>query len=158
MSESFSYIDNSEKIARAIFSPAMIDDEGRISKAAFSLRHNESYISVARMSIEGWLNDIKSIPVNSSRQLEGYGILIVGDVRTLEINFFDKKVSFLVDDKSSSSNKSHAGIIIVYNEMLLKGDKNNGLKPLEKHIPASMLLLKIQTKLANIANKAFVRI
>ena len=42
--------------------------------------------------------------------------------------------------------------------MLLKGDKNNGLKPLEKHIPASMLLLKIQTKLANIANKAFVRI
>ena len=43
-------IDDIEYVARAIFAPAMIDRTGNLSAATFSLRHNEEYFSVARMS------------------------------------------------------------------------------------------------------------
>jgi hypothetical protein len=158
MSEELRHIDDSEFVARAIFSPTMIDSSGKIATVAFTLRHNESYISVAQMSIENWLDDIKSIPVNSLRQLYGYGQLNVGEIRSIEIHFFDNTVQFCVEDKSSENNKSHAGIIVLYGTEPLKGDKIKLLKPLQERIPASMLLLKIQSKLANIANKKFVRL
>ena len=152
------HIVDTESVARAIFSPAMIDSTGNISKAAFGLRHNESYISVARMSVNGWLDDIKSIPETPTRQLFGYGQLIVGEIRSIDVSFFDKQIVFDVEDKSTVNNKSHAGIIVQYDDVQLKGDKNLVLKPLQEHLPASMLLLKIQSKLANIANKKFVRL
>ena len=65
------WIDNSENVARAIFSPAMVDDTGKITKAAFHLRHNEDYFSVSRMNVEGWMTDIKSIPTSNTRECRG---------------------------------------------------------------------------------------
>ena len=156
MSDKKTYIGDAESIARAIFSPAMIDGSGKIAKAAFGLRHNEDYISVARMSVDCWLEDIKSIPVDENRKLVGYGELIVGDVRGIDVHFFDNKIVFDVEDKSSERNKSHAGITICCENTQLKGDKKLVLKPLQARQPASMLLLKIQSSLANIANKGFV--
>ena len=55
-------IDNSANVARAIFSPQMIDASGNITRAAFSLRHNENYISVCLMNVMSWMDDVKSIP------------------------------------------------------------------------------------------------
>ena len=158
MSNPKEHINDTESVARAIFSPSMVDSDGRISKAAFGLRHNENYISVARMSINGWIDDIKNIPENPTRQLVGYGVLEVGEIRGSILSFFEKQIVLDVEDESTERNKSHAGITISYNDEQLQGDKKLSLKPLQPHLPASMLLLKIQSKLANLANKKFVRL
>ena len=63
--------DSSEKVARAIFSPMMIDVQGRITANAFALRHKESYISVNRLAVPSWLDDIKTIPQKRNRMLFG---------------------------------------------------------------------------------------
>ena len=151
-------INSAENVVRAIFSPAMIDNAGNISKAAFSLRHNEDYISVARISIEGWLNDIKSIPVSGNRKLVGYGKMKVCDIKSLDVPFFRKPIVFDVEAKATKKNQSHAGITITYDGEQLRGDKVSFLKPVQEMYPTSMLMLKIQTNLANLANQNFIKI
>ena len=41
---------STEIVARAVFSPLMINESGQLLRTAFSLRHNEGYISVCQMS------------------------------------------------------------------------------------------------------------
>lgn len=151
-------IDDVENVARAIFSPAMIDNTGRISKAAFNLRHNEDYISVARMAVDGWLNDIKSIPVSKNREFVGYGKMNVGNIRNLDVPFFGKPIVFEVEPKATMKNKSHAGIVVSYDGEQLRGDKSSLLKPVHRMFPVPMLLLKIQASLAGLANQDFIKI
>ncbi len=63
-------IPDTENVARAIFSPRMIIGD-EIQPAAFRLRAsiNEDYLSVMRLSIPSWLDDIKRIPKRQNRQL-----------------------------------------------------------------------------------------
>ena len=73
---------NNEDVARAVFSPKMIDGSGRLLLAAFALRvfkdgTKEYYISVSRMSINSWMSDIKKIPQYKNRRLYGYAALNV---------------------------------------------------------------------------------
>lgn len=81
---------DTERVARAIFLPAMLDSNGKVSLAAFTLRHNEGYFSVARMAVEGWLDDLKRIPSSATRQLGGYCKMGVGDVRNLGFTYSEK--------------------------------------------------------------------
>lgn len=146
-----------ERVARAIFLPAMLDSNGNVSLAAFTLRHNEGYFSVARMTVESWLEDFKRIPTSPMRQLGGYCQMIVGDIRNLGFSYCDEyDVVFDVKDKATETNKSHAGIELLFGENALKGDKTAVLKPLPTGISASGLLMRIQTKLTQLASKSFV--
>ena len=81
---------DTERVARAIFLPAMLDSNGKVSLAAFTLRHNEGYFSVARMAVEGWLDDLKRIPSSATRQLGGYCKMGVGDIRNLGFTYNEK--------------------------------------------------------------------
>ena len=81
---------DTERVARAIFLPAMLDSNGKVSLAAFTLRHNEGYFSVARMAVEGWLDDLKRIPASATRQLGGYCKMGVGDIRNLGFTYNEK--------------------------------------------------------------------
>ena len=148
---------DSENVARAIFCPLMVDNTGKLTKAAFFLRHNEDYYSVARMNIDSWQNDIQSIPGANDRIPYGYAIMNVGEIRSLELSFFDSSAIFEVEDKSSLKNMSHAGITVCFEGKQLKGDKKLVLKPLKDNMPASILMLKIQSKLVNLANKSIVK-
>jgi hypothetical protein len=148
--------DSSEKVARAIFSPMMIDAQGRITANAFALRHKESYISVNRLSVPSWLDDIKTIPQNRNRVLFGYSLMAIGDVISQGFKWNDCKVDFFVADKSSRMNKSHAGIFICFDSKVLKGNKDVILSPLDKDTNAPALALFIQMKLAKLANKQLV--
>lgn len=149
---------DSEYVARAIFLPAMLDSNGNVSLAAFSLRHNEDYFSVARMAVEGWLNDIRRIPTSTMRQLGGYCKMGVGDIRGLGFDYDEKnKVAFDVEDKATIVNKSHAGIMLMMSEKLLKGDKSAVLKPLPMGVSATGLLMRIQTRLSLLAGKSVLR-
>ena len=150
---------DAEHVARAIFLPAMLDSNGNVSLAAFTLRHNEGYFSVARMAMEGWMDDIKRIPTTPTRQLGGYCRMGVGDIRNLGFLYDDENiVAFDVKDKSTSANKSHAGIVIEMSENILKGDKSDMLKPLPLGVSATGLLMRIQTRLSQLAGKAYVSI
>ena len=149
---------DSEYVARAIFLPAMLDSNGNVSLAAFSLRHNEDYFSVARMAVEGWLDDIRRIPTSTTRQLGGYCKMGVGDIRGLGFDYDEKnKVAFDVEDKATIVNKSHAGIMLMMSEKLLKGDKSAVLKPLPMGVSATGLLMRIQTRLSLLAGKSVLR-
>ena len=149
---------DSEYVARAIFLPAMLDSNGNVSLAAFSLRHNEDYFSVARMAVEGWLEDIRRIPTSTTRQLGGYCKMGVGDIRGLGFDYDEKnKVAFDVEDKATIANKSHAGIMLMMSEKMLKGDKSAVLKPLPMGVSATGLLMRIQTRLSLLAGKSVLR-
>lgn len=148
---------DAEHVARAIFLPAMLDSKGNVSLAAFTLRHNEGYFSVARMSVEGWLDDIKRIPETPTRRLGGYCEMGVGEIRSLGFAYDkENKVDFDVEVKATTTNKSHAGIMLMLSNNILKGDKSDMLKPLPMGVSATGLLMRIQTKLSQLAGKSFV--
>ncbi len=148
---------DAEHVARAIFLPAMLDFNGKISLAAFTLRHNEGYFSVARMAVEGWIDDIKRIPSSATRQFGGYCKMGVGDIRNLGFTYSEKnEVAFDVEDKATTTNKSHAGIMLLFGENTLKGDKEAVLKPLPTGVSATGLLMLIQSKLSQLAGQAYI--
>ncbi len=111
------------------------------------------------MAIDGWLDDILRIPQTPQRRLYGYCKLNTGDIRKLCFSYDEENdIGFDVQDKSSSSNKSHAGIVILFGENFLKGDKTEVLKPLPSGISATGLLMRIQTRLAQLANENVFKI
>ena len=151
-------IDDIEYVARAIFAPAMIDRTGNLSAATFSLRHNEGYFSVARMSIAEWIDDIKGIPETPERRLDGYCKMNVGEIRKQNIIVREDKVSLDVIDKATPGNRSHAGITISIKCKQLKGDRTLILKPLETGMVASIIMAKVQSRLTELASREYVRL
>ena len=82
--------------------------------------------------------------------------MAIGDVTSQGFKWNDRKVDFFVADKSSRTNKSHAGIYTCLDSKVLKGDKEVTLSPLDKDANAPALALIIQMRLAKLANKQFV--
>ena len=146
-----------ENVARAIFSPMMIDDNGHIQRAAFMLRHNEDYISVCRMAIDSWHDDMLMIPQNSSRLLFGYAVMNVGEVRQLAFYSANKKIGFDVVEKQTERNRSHAGIVISLDGSSLKGDKVLSLKPVPSDVSVDAIIMRYQKRLANLAQKGYTQ-
>lgn len=146
-------IENTENIARAIFSPRMIVD-GRIIPAAFELREsiNESYLSVMRLSIDSWKQEILLIPQRKNRQLYGYAEMNVGEIRDLKL----KDVKYDVLPYPTETMKSHAGIMITYKDNPLQGGCH--LDPLPVGMTEDFLLLAVRSQLTTLAQKQLVKI
>jgi hypothetical protein len=141
-------IANAENVARAIFSPCMIVD-GEIQPEAFRLRASihEDYLSVMRMSIPSWKDDIRQIPQRKNRKLYGYASMNVGEIRAIHL----KTVIYDVCDRSQNDTLSHAGIFITVNGENLIGGKM--LTTIQSGIEQDFLLLAIQRELVDIAQK-----
>lgn len=141
-------IEDIENVARAIFSPKMIID-GEIQPEAFRLRSSisENYLSVMRMSVPSWVEDVKKIPQRKNRKLYGFAEMNVGEIRNIHLN----NVSYDVQDCSSESVPSHAGIFITVNGEDLIGGKRVTMA--EPDIEQDFLLLAIQRELVDIAQK-----
>lgn len=146
-------IADSENVARAIFSPQMIID-GELQPEAFRLRAsiNEDYLSVMRLSIPSWLDDIKHIPQRQNRQIYGYAEMNVGEIRGIRL----KSVTYDVCELPNKNVLSHAGIFInVDGENLIGGKMPNSVKDGKEQ---DFLLLAIQRELVDIAQKGLRRI
>ena len=146
-------IQDSENVARAIFSPSMIVC-GLIQPEAFRLRStfNEEYISVARMSVACWENDLWHIPQRKNRRLYGYARMNTGSVRRISL----VGVEYDIRDCSEYSSPSHAGIYITVNgEPLIGGKQVNGIEP---GVAQDFMLLAIQRELVDIAQQGLVEI
>lgn len=142
---------DSENVARAIFSPRMIVD-GILIPAAFELRESikESYLSVMRTSIPSWKDEIKLIPQRKNRQLYGYSIMNVGEVRALKLN----DVEYDVQAFPTETMRSHAGITISYKGKQLQGGVH--LESLDPGMTEDFLLLAIRSQLTTLAQKNLV--
>ena len=141
-------IDGNEKVARAIFEPKMIY-QGRLLAPAFELRPSisENYISVMRMSVDGWKEDIRKIPQHKNRRLYGYAEMNVGDIRSIKLNL----VEYDVKQVDNIIMPSHAGIFVTVNDEPLIGGKS--LSSLPEGISEDFLLLAIRNRLVNIAQR-----
>lgn len=141
-------IPDTENVARALFSPKMIKD-GEILPEAFRLRPSisEEYLSVMRMSINTWIEDVKRIPQRKNRKLYGFAEMNVGEIRHIQL----KGVECDVKDCSQSGVPSHAGIFIsLYGENLIGGKVISTIEP---GIEQDFMVLAIQRELADIAQK-----
>lgn len=146
-------IPDTENVARAIFSPRMIIGD-EIQPAAFRLRAsiNEDYLSVMRLSIPSWLDDIKRIPQQQNRQLFGYAEMNVGEIRNIQL----KNVTYDVHEIPNEAMLSHVGIYIMVNgENLIGGKKLENIQDGEEQ---DFLILAIQRELVEIAQKGLHRI
>jgi hypothetical protein len=146
-------IPDTENVARAIFSPRMIIGD-EIQPEAFRLRAsiNEDYLSVMRLSISSWMDDIKRIPQRQNRQLFGYAEMNVGEIRNIQL----KNVTYDVYEIPNETMLSHAGIYILVNgENLIGGKKLESIRNGEEQ---DFLLLAIQRELVEIAQKGLHRI
>lgn len=146
-------ITDAENVARAIFSPRMIVD-GELQPAAFRLRAslNEDYLSVMRMAVSSWLNDIMLIPQRENRQLYGYAEMNVGEIRSIRL----KDVMYDVTEVPSEAIQSHAGIFIqVKGENLIGGKK---LESIQAGAAQDFMLLAIQRELVDIAQKGLCQV
>lgn len=141
-------ISNNENVARVIFSPRMIY-EGVLQTEAFRLREHiaESYLSVLRMAIPTWQNDVMLIPLRKDRQLYGYAVMNVGDIRNAKF----QQVEFDVKACNDKTMKSHAGIFISIGGQPLVGGKR--IENVKDNASQDFLLLLIQRRLVDIARK-----
>lgn len=141
-------MDKTENVARVIFSPQMIYN-GELLPEAFRLRAilNEEYLSVMRMSVSSWKEDILLILQRRNRMLYGYAQMKVADI--LDANF--QSVKFDVRACDNKNIKSHAGIFITVNDEPLIGGKS--LKSINDDDAQDFLLLTIQRRLTDIARK-----
>ena len=144
---------DTENVARAIFSPRMILGE-EIQPEAFRLRAsiNEDYLSVMRLSIPSWMDDIKHIPQRQNRQLYGFAEMNVGEIRNIQL----KDVSYDVQEIPNETMLSHVGIYIMVNDENLIGGKK--LESIQDGEEQDFLLLAIQRELVEIAQKRLHRI
>jgi len=141
-------VEDSESVARAIFSPRMVVN-GEIQPEAFCLRASiqEEYLSVMRTSFPSWIDDVKSIPQRKNRKLYGYAEMGVKDIRTIRL----KGVVYDVKECASSDSPSHAGIFITVNGESVVGAKT--LTTIAPGIEQDFLLLAIQRELSDLAQK-----
>ncbi len=141
-------INNEENVARVIFSPRMVY-KGVLQTEAFRLREHiaESYLSVLRMTIPTWQTDVMLIPQRKNRQLFGYAVMNVGEIREAKFQQVEYDVMAFNDQEM----KSHAGIFItVDGEQLIGGKKLENIKDNDAQ---DFLLLLIQRRLVEIARK-----
>ena len=155
-------VDDTEDVARAIFSPQMIGPDGELLMSAFALRvfrdgTSEDYISVNRTSIESWLDDIRQIPQRKNRKLYGYAELNVGHVHSIDLQLNGQNIEFHIFDCSKGSTPSHAGIFVSVAGNVLTGGVNPILSKLVPNQPESFVMMAIQEELLSIAKNKFVR-
>lgn len=145
-------IEDSENIARAVFSPRMIAN-GMLIPAAFELRDSikETYLSVMRTNIPSWQDEILLIPQRKNRLLYGYAIMNVGDVRTLRL----EDVAYDVLPFPTETMKSHAGITISHKGKQIQGGTH--LESLAPGMTEDFLLLAIRSQLTTLAQKNLVK-
>ena len=144
-------VSNTEKIVRILHRDWVV--EGQVQINAFSLRLNETYISVNRPAISSFFDDVLDfitkhqdflISENSSYQQASLG---VGDVRNIKIELGKDVADVVVEVEPRDKNYlSHAGIFTRCDGKNLKGGQQ------DKHIPVAAILQKVQYKLLQLSH------
>lgn len=146
---------DSELVAHVIFPPQMILD-GRVMPAAFVLRSsiNEEYLSVLRISIPSFNQDMKKLLYGRKRSFYGFAVMKVNDIHSINLREGDSVLTCRVKATNNEHFKSHAGIFVYMNDEQITGTKS--FESLAKGGTQRHLLLAIRYRLAEIANNGLV--
>ncbi len=150
-------VSDKENVAR-ILSPKWVVD-GAILHVAFTLKENETYISVNRPSVESFQEDVYAFVASHpdfsfDEKHSAYlcALLNAGDVRSIVVLVDDKPLNVSVEvEPRDSFTKSHAGVFTRLDSSILKKGASLPIEGLEKEISADDVLLEVRSQLIDMA-------
>lgn len=148
---------DNENVARILSKRWVV--EGVILHMAFTLRENETYISVNRPSIQSYQDDVCSFVsshpdfyADYMRTVYQRALINVGDIRAIDVIAGCKPLNVDVEvEPRDSFTKSHAGIFTRYNGTNLKPGTVLSVEGLEKNISADDILLEVRDQLLDMS-------
>ena len=150
-------VPDSEHVAR-LLSKGWICD-GSILHIAFTLREEETYISVNRPAVSSYDLDVSSFVsnhpdfyANEDKSMYIRAILNVGDVRNSKINVDNVELGIDVEvEPRDTFIKSHAGIFTRHEGVNVKKGDSIFVKAVGKEISSDQVLLKVRSRLLDIS-------
>lgn len=155
MSDMPPIVADNELVARVIFPPQMIQG-GHITPAAFILRPsiNEEYLSVLRISVPTFNQDIKSIIYGKKRSFYGYAVMRTDEINSIILTEGASRLNCCVKVVDNQRFLSHAGIFIYINDQSVTGAMS--FETLPNGAVQSHLLLALRFCLTEIADRGLV--
>ena len=155
---STSTISGNETVVRILHRDWIVDDELQIS--AFSLRQNETYISVNRPIIESFDDDISDFLSKHTEYLISdkpktykHAAMNVEELRSIKVLLGQNSLDVSVEVEPRDSHyKSHAGIFTRLSGENIKGGQQKDVPIVDEiTLPISAIYQKVQYKLLSIA-------
>ena len=142
-----------ERVARILSEEWFID--GILQAHAFTLRENETYVSVYRLSVPSYSSDVAFfVERHPQYQFASHtykrALLSVSAIRHISVDFEGAPLNVSVEvEPRSMLTKSHAGIFTRYGKINIKRGVRSML--LEKGICADDILLEVRAQLMSIS-------
>ena len=151
-------IDNNETIARILHKEWVVD--GQLQITAFSLRQDESYISVNRPAIDTFINDVSDfVSKHADYKISDEGSLAyrqasldVSAVRNIKVELGQLSADVSVEVEPRDTHyKSHAGIFTRYGKKNIKGGQESVQDKYNQLMPVRAILQKVQHQLLTLS-------
>lgn len=155
MNSTLDIVQDSEKVARLIDNEWVVN--GKLQLSAFALRPKETYISVNRLSIPSFNEDVRSfvsqhpsfLLANNSYQR---ALMLVNDIRHIVIEIEGEILGVDVEVEARSKNIiSHAGIFVRYGGQNVKNDTRIIIQKQQLGVSSDDILLDVRMSLLKIA-------
>ena len=130
--------------------------DGKVMPAAFVLRpsFNEEYLSVLRIAVPTFNQDMKKLLYGRKRSFYGFAVLKVSEIHSIELIEANNSLNCRVLAVDNEYLHSHAGIFIFLNNERITGQIS--FERLAQGGVQSHLLLAIRYRLTEMANNALV--
>lgn len=155
MNNTLDIIQDSEKVARLIDNEWVVN--GKLQLSAFALRPKETYISVNRLTIPSYKEDVYSfvnqhpsfLLANNSYQR---ALMLVNDIRHIVIEIEGEILGVDVEVEARAKNiRSHAGIFVRYGGQNVKNDTRIIIQKQQLGVSSDDILLDVRMSLLKIA-------
>jgi len=142
-------LDDKEDVAR-VLKPIWLC-EGVVSPSAFNLRPHihESYISVLRHTHAAFVKDVYAV-ARGQKQIS-YALTNTGELRQLQVDAIEDKITFDVAAIDNQQLTSHAGVFIYVNNQQVVGGEPFESLDLKHGVSVDSVLLSVRDTLADYA-------
>jgi len=130
--------------------------QGHVVPAAFVLRPsiNEEYLSVLRISMPTFNQDVKSIIYGRKRSFYGYAILKVDEIHAIQLTAGSDTIRCRVLVVDNNRFRSHAGIFVIINDQPVTGAMS--FESLPNGVTQKYLLLALRFRLTEMAERGLI--
>ena len=150
-------IEDTENVARILHRKWVID--GILQHYAFVLRRNETYISVNRLAVSSFDDDVASFVeshpdfyANKNNTEYLRALVNVGEVRQTEVKVNETRLNIEVEvEPRDVFTKSHAGIFTRYEGQNIKVGETLSIEPLKEAISSDDILLEVRSRLLDLS-------
>ncbi len=151
-------VSDKESVARILSRKWVVD--GIIMHTAFTLRTNETYISVNRPSVSSFQDDVCSFVTshpdfyaNDKQSACQCALLNVGEIRAIDVMVNGKSLDVCVEvEPRDTFTKSHAGIFTRHDGVNLRSGETLSIEELNKDVSADDILLEVRDELLDLAH------